>query len=83
MDIMDLYIGWRKGHLSVGVLTCNVPAFRNIVSLEVTDTIPSFNCIIVTYVPLCVIVLFFVLFVYECVLGNSHRDIGALFDYTN
>jgi hypothetical protein len=35
------------------------------------------------YVPFCVIVLFCVLFVCECVLDNCHRDIGALFDYPN
>jgi hypothetical protein len=38
------------------------------------------------YVPFCVfcpIVLLCVLFVCECVLDNCHRDIGALFDYTN
>jgi uncharacterized protein (DUF608 family) len=37
----------------------------------------------VIYVPLCVIVLFCVLFVCGCVLDNCHRDIGALFDYPN
>jgi hypothetical protein len=30
-----------------------------------------------------VIVLFCVLFVFECVLENCHRDIGVLFDYPN
>jgi hypothetical protein len=35
------------------------------------------------YVPLCVIVLFCVLFVGKRVLDKCHRDIGALFDYPN
>jgi hypothetical protein len=41
------------------------------------------------YVPFCVIVLFSVAFVFcvlfvcECVLYYSHRDIGALFYYPN
>jgi hypothetical protein len=35
------------------------------------------------YVPFCVIVLFFVLFVWECVLDYCHRDIGVFFDYPN
>jgi hypothetical protein len=40
----------------------------------------------VRHVPFCVfclIVLFCLLFVCECVLDNCHRDIGALFDYPN
>jgi hypothetical protein len=39
--------------------------------------------LIVMYVPFCVIVLFFVRFVCDCVLDNCYRDIGALFDYPN
>jgi hypothetical protein len=43
----------------------------------------SLSILIVMYVPFCVVVLFCVLFVCECVLDNCHRDIGALFDYPN
>jgi hypothetical protein len=43
----------------------------------------SLSILIVMYVPFCVIVLFCVLFVCECVLDKCHRDIGALFDYPN
>jgi hypothetical protein len=42
----------------------------------------SLSILIVMYVPFCVIA-FYVLFVCECVLGNCHRDIGALFDDPN
>jgi hypothetical protein len=42
----------------------------------------SLSILIIMYVPFCVIV-FFVLFVCECVLDNCHRDIGVLFDYPN
>jgi hypothetical protein len=48
----------------------------------------SLSILIVMYVPFCAIVLFSVLFVFyvlfvcECVLDNCHRDMGALFDYT-
>jgi hypothetical protein len=43
----------------------------------------SLNIPVVMYVPFCVNVLFFVLFVCECVLDNCHQDVGALFDYSN
>jgi hypothetical protein len=43
----------------------------------------SLSILTVMYVPFCVIVLFCVLFVCECVLENYHRDIGALFDDPN
>jgi hypothetical protein len=43
----------------------------------------TLSSLIVMYVPFCVIVLFCVLFVRECVLDKCHRDIGALFDYPN
>jgi hypothetical protein len=43
----------------------------------------SVSILIVMYVPFCVIVLFCILFVCECVPGNCHRDIGALSDYPN
>jgi hypothetical protein len=49
-------------------------------------TFVSLSILIVLYVPFCVfylIVLFCVLFVYECVLDYCHRDIGALIDYPN
>jgi hypothetical protein len=43
----------------------------------------SLSNLIVMYVPFCLIVLFYVLFVCECELDYCHRDIGALFDYPN
>jgi hypothetical protein len=46
----------------------------------------SLSILIVMYVPFCVfclIVLFCVLFVYQCALDYYHRGIGALFDYPN
>jgi hypothetical protein len=39
----------------------------------------SLCILIVTYVPFCLIVLFCVLFVCECVLYYCHRDIGGTF----
>jgi dolichyl-phosphate-mannose--protein O-mannosyl transferase len=43
----------------------------------------SLSILIVMYVPFCVIVLFCVPFVCECVLDNCHRNIAAIFDYPN
>jgi hypothetical protein len=46
----------------------------------------SLSIFIVMYVTFCVfrlIVLLCVLFVCECLRDNCHRDIGALFDYSN
>jgi hypothetical protein len=43
----------------------------------------SLSILVVMYVPFCVIVLFFVLFVCECVLDNCRRHIGVFFVYPN
>jgi hypothetical protein len=45
----------------------------------------SLSVLIVMYVPFCVVclIVFYLLFVSKCVLDYCHRDIGALFDFTN
>jgi hypothetical protein len=65
---------------------CYVFLFLYIFYYYVMRVFVSLNIHIVIYVPFCefcLTVLFCVLFVCKCVLYYCHRNIGALFDYSN